>query len=143
MQTGMNNIEMHNEMFSMDNPGVFHTGDVMFDNTLFFAELADEKIPLKDFEINQLNYPEGKPVKMCHLKRVSIYCNYTQGSKYRKLLPMQSIFKALVILAKHTKTIIMPLHPRTEKVLRNDWEKIFIQKWKNRNLLRWSGSIFL
>jgi UDP-GlcNAc3NAcA epimerase len=117
---GDDNIEMHNEMFSMDNPGVFHTGDVMFDNTLFFAELADEKIPLKDFEINQLNYPEGKPVKNVPLEKgeyilATIHRDSNTENSYR----MQSIFKALVNLSEtHKRLIIMPLHPRTEKVLR-------------------------
>jgi len=35
-----------NVKFSIDNPGVFHTGDVMYDNSMFFSDLAEERAPL-------------------------------------------------------------------------------------------------
>ena len=116
---GGDNIEMEGEEFSMDNPGVFHTGDVMFDNTLFFAELAEKKNPLSKFKLQQLNKPtsaekSNESLETNEYVLATIHRDSNTEDAYR----MKSIFNALIDLSEqYEKIIVMPLHPRTAKVL--------------------------
>lgn len=116
---GGDNIEMEGEEFSMDNPGVFHTGDVMFDNTLFFAELAEKKNPLSKFKLQQLNKPTSAEKSNESLKpNEYVLATIHRDSNTEDAYRMKSIFNALIDLSEqYEKIIVMPLHPRTAKVL--------------------------
>ena len=116
---GGDNIEMEGEEFSMDNPGVFHTGDVMFDNTLFFAELAEKKNPLSKFKLQQLNKPTSAEKSNESLEpNEYVLATIHRDSNTEDAYRMKSIFNALIDLSEqYEKIIVMPLHPRTAKVL--------------------------
>lgn len=135
---GNDNIEMDSVEFSMDNPGVFHTGDVMFDNTLYFAGIADKKVPLKEFKLNQLNNPgatanKNEPLKEGHYILATIHRDSNTESAFR----MKSIFNALIDLSEnYERIIVMPLHPRTAKVLEDRIGPALYEKVKNSKFIK-------
>lgn len=89
---------------SFDNPKIYHCGDVMFDNTLFFSSLAEQKSTiLKD---NHLE--EGKYLL------VTIHRNNNTDEPDR----LNALFRAINKISIENKIkIILPLHPRTAKLL--------------------------
>lgn len=99
--------------YSSDNPQIYHCGDVMFDNSSYFTNLAKEKATvLQDYGL------EGKQFILSTIHRN----NNTDEPKR-----LQSIFKALLEVANSSnKTIVLPLHPRTKKLMpENLGEEIF------------------
>lgn len=107
-KTGFNNLVREGfnpeatPPFSMDNPGIFHCGDVMYDNSLFFSEIAETKskvMDVFDLETDQFIL-------------VTIHRNNNTDDPDR----LTSIFEALLHIAESDKKdIILPLHPRTSK----------------------------
>ncbi len=137
---GDDNIEMEGQEFSLDNPGVFHTGDVMFDNTLFFAELAEKKNPLNQIKINPLNKSAagGSQSENITLKENEyILATIHRDSNTEDAYRMKSIFNALLDISEQYKRIIvMPLHPRTAKVLEERLGETVYNKVKNSNYIK-------
>lgn len=90
--------------YTMDNPSVYRCGDVMYDNTLFFSEIADKKETI----VESLGLEPGKFIL------TTIHRN-TNTDFPEKLT---AIFDALLQLAEDKgETLLLPLHPRTKKVL--------------------------
>ena len=90
---------------TVDNPKVFHCGDVMYDNSLYFSDLAAEKATvLKD---NQL------------LDRKFILCTIHRNNNTDDAVRLTAIFNALLTISQiHTDLdIVLPLHPRTKSCL--------------------------
>lgn len=100
--TGYNNLikegfnPENKKPYTIDNPGIYHCGDVMYDNSLHFAEMANDK-RLK----TKGNY---------------ILCTIHRNNNTDEPERLSSIVKALLKLSKE-KEIIIPLHPRTKKLL--------------------------
>ncbi len=92
-------------LFSSDNPGVFHCGDIMFDNTLYFMHRAEEKSEF--LAIHGLD--PGKFI-LATIHRAN---NTDQVSR------LTSIVRALLeIIDLSGLKVIFPLHPRTLKMLK-------------------------
>jgi len=90
--------------YNADQPGVFHCGDVMYDNALYFSSIADEKSDI----LTRLGI-SGKKFILATIHRDS------NTDIPRRL---QAIFKAMLkISAEGGEQIILPLHPRTLKML--------------------------
>ncbi len=88
--------------FTADKPGIFHCGDVMYDNSLFFADIAEEKTSLLS-ELDMLN-------------KDFILATIHRDHNTDNPLRLQSIFEALLEIAMEKKIqIVLPLHPRTKK----------------------------
>ena len=96
---------MNNEgPYTIDNPKVYHCGDIMYDNTLHFSTIAEQKSQvLKRFGI------EGKPYVLATLHRDS---NTDQPER------LNAILKAFEDLSKEI-TLVLPMHPRTRKMAGN------------------------
>ncbi|OFY38493.1 MAG: UDP-N-acetylglucosamine 2-epimerase [Bacteroidetes bacterium GWF2_40_14] len=100
--------------YSIDNPGVFHTGDVMFDNSLFFAEVAHSVAPLNevfssDEKYSHITLEPGKFIL------ATIHRNNNTDDSER----LSNIFRALVDIAENKGiVVVLPLHPRTSKMLK-------------------------
>jgi len=88
-----------NEKPCMNKPNIYHSGDIMYDNTLHFSKL------IKDRETSLSRF--GKDFILCTIHR------NTNTDDATRLLP---IFKAIVEISK-TQKIILPLHPRTKKMM--------------------------
>lgn len=88
--------------FTIDNPRVYHCGDIMFDNSLYFSELASNR-PI----IKELGLKPGFILSTIHRN------NNTDDPKR-----LTAIFEALnAITEKYQKQLVLPLHPRTHKMM--------------------------
>ena len=94
--------------FTIDNPKVYHCGDIMYDNSLHFADIAEEKTDI----IQRLGLT-GKPFILSTIHRDS---NTDQPER------LSAIFKALIQLSKECQ-IVLPLHPRTAKLLKTNLDE--------------------
>lgn len=82
--------------FTADNPGIYHCGDVMYDNSMYFgSKVKSQKSKVKGDYI------------LCTIHRN----NNTDDPKR-----LGGIIRALIKLSEE-KEIIIPLHPRTKKLL--------------------------
>jgi len=96
--------------YSADNPKIYHCGDVMYDNAIFFSEIAEKKSDLLD----QHKLVPGKYIL------VTIHRNSNTDDADR----FTSIFLALnKISADNQLKIVFPLHPRTSKTLQSNLKK--------------------
>lgn len=83
---------------------VVNSGDVMYDNSLYYSGLAKEKCDI----IQRLGLRQGGYVL------ATIHRDNNTDSKER----LTSIFQALLDISERDKTdIVLPLHPRTAKLL--------------------------
>ena len=88
--------------YSIDNPCVYHCGDIMFDNSLYFSELAASKSILKDLNLTA-------PFILSTIHR-----NNNTDIPER----LSSIFEAILEISETNKiVIVLPLHPRTKKMM--------------------------
>ena len=90
---------------TIDNPKVYHCGDIMYDNSLHFAGVAEEKT-----DIIQRLALEGKPFILATIHRDS---NTDHPER------LNAIFDALIQLSKEVQ-VVLPLHPRTSKLLKTN-----------------------
>ncbi|MEI6487897.1 MAG: UDP-N-acetylglucosamine 2-epimerase (non-hydrolyzing) [Bacteroidota bacterium] len=90
--------------YSCDNPAVYHCGDVMLDNSLYFATVAEQRTTiLRELKLEKENYI-----------LTTIHRNNNTDDPIR----LNSLFSALNNIAKkNDTTIVVPLHPRTSKLL--------------------------
>ena len=91
--------------YTIDNPKVYHCGDIMYDNSLHFAHIAEEKTDI----IQRLELA-GKPFVLATIHRDS---NTDHPER------LSAIFKALILLSKECQ-VVLPLHPRTAKLLKTN-----------------------
>jgi UDP-GlcNAc3NAcA epimerase len=109
-QAGMNNLKHEGfkldalSPFTADQPGVFHCGDIMFDNTLFFSTLADQK----STALHHLQLENNSFVL------VTIHRNDNTDVPEH----LNGIFNGLLaILEESDVQLVAPLHPRTKKMM--------------------------
>lgn len=90
--------------YSINNPLVVHCGDVMYDNSIYFAAEARQKSTI----LSDLNLSSGD-FTLCTIHRES---NTDDAQN------LNSIFRALLHIAENNKQkIVIPMHPRTSKIL--------------------------
>ena len=95
----------NNGPYTIDNPKVYHCGDIMYDNSLHFANIAEEKTQI----ISKLGI-ENKPFILATIHRDS---NTDHPER------LSAIFSALIQLSQECQ-IVLPLHPRTAKLLKTN-----------------------
>jgi UDP-GlcNAc3NAcA epimerase len=90
----------HKTKATIDAPNVYHCGDVMYDNTLYFAQLSDQKSRiLAALELQNTAF---------------VLCTIHRDSNTDDPVALESIFSALLALVEQTNMrVILPLHPRT------------------------------
>jgi UDP-GlcNAc3NAcA epimerase len=110
-ETGVKNLKkegmVHHQGYShdIDHPGIYHCGDVMYDNCLHFQSLAEKRsLVLEQYELESGQY---------HLATLHRAQNTDDPVR------LTSLFTAILEIAQVSgrKTII-PLHPRTSLLLR-------------------------
>lgn len=86
---------------------VVNSGDVMYDNSLFFAKIADQRHnTLRDLNLSDSQYILA-----------TIHRDYNTDHPQR----LKSILQALKdIASQHNIPIILPLHPRTKAILQRE-----------------------
>lgn len=90
---------------TIDNPKVYHCGDIMYDNSLYFSNIAEEKTDI----IQRL----GMDDKSFILATIHRDSNTDRSER------LTSIINALVRLSQECP-IVLPLHPRTAKLLKTN-----------------------
>ena len=94
---------------------VFHSGDIMYDNSLYFARIADEKTDI----LRRLGLEDEKFVL------ATIHRDNNTDNPER----LTAIAEALLEITERGYKIVLPLHPRTKKLLpqnlsEDDYRKI-------------------
>jgi len=99
--------------YTIDNPKIYFTGDIMYDNTLFFAELAEKK---KAKLLEQLSLEKNNFIL------VTIHRDLNTDDISR----LESILLTLNDLAEQEDIIlVMPLHPRTINSLKTNLKILY------------------
>ena len=110
----------NDEPFTIDTPKVYHCGDIMYDNSLHFADIAEEKTNI----IQRLELV-NKPFILATIHRDS---NTDHPER------LNAIFSALIRLSKECQ-VVLPLHPRTSKLLKTNLkEDLQEQLSSNQNI---------
>ncbi len=101
--------------FTADNPNIYHCGDIMFDNTLHFSGIAAEKSDiLKKNNLKKNTYALA-----------TIHRDHNTDDTVR----LTGIFKAILTIAENKNIdFVIPLHPRTAKMLQGNLSKEVYQK---------------
>ena len=93
---------------TIDNPKVYHCGDIMYDNSLHFANIAEEKTDV----IQRLELV-AKPYILATIHRDT-------NTDYPERL--SAIFRSIIKLSEECQ-VVLPLHPRTAKLLKTNLEE--------------------
>ena len=94
--------------FTIDNPKIYLTGDIMFDNTLFFTGLAEKK---RSSFLNQLSLRSNNFV----LVTIHRDINTDNASRLENLL-----ITLKELAEKNSIMLVMPFHPRTTSMLKTN-----------------------
>jgi UDP-GlcNAc3NAcA epimerase len=125
--TGVNNLKnegfhLNNKSpFTSDNPGVFHCGDIMYDDSLYFSEIAKQKSEV-------LEKHELKPGEF-------ILGTIHRDNNTDKPERLNAIFDALNQIAESGTTVFLPLHPRASKMLKLNIDKQLLEKIESNPFL--------
>jgi UDP-GlcNAc3NAcA epimerase len=120
--TGIQNL--NNEGFNLDqksvidinSPGVFHCGDIMLDNSLYFSKISDEKSTI---------------IKDLDMSADFILCTIHRDTNTDHPTHLNSIFAGLLqIQEMSNKEIVLPLHPRTKAKMNNNLKEEIQKKIK-------------
>jgi len=104
--------------FSINNPAVVHSGDVMYDNTMFFTKVANEKSEI----LKKLNLVPNE-YALCTIHRPH---NTDNSSR------LTNILNAIIEIAESTNLqIVLPLHPRTSHILKQSNNQKLSEKLHN------------
>ena len=99
--------------YTVDNPKIYLTGDIMYDNTLFFAELAEKK---------KSQFLEGLAVERNNFILATIH----REANTDDLVRLETILKTLKSLSEdYSINFVMPLHPRTTNTLKSNLEPFY------------------
>ena len=99
--------------YTIDNPKIYLTGDIMYDNALFYSELAERK---------KASFLESLQVKRNGFVLVTIHREINTDNTRR----LEILMKTLITLAQETSvTFVMPLHPRTILSLKTKLPSLF------------------
>ncbi|MDR0971885.1 MAG: UDP-N-acetylglucosamine 2-epimerase (non-hydrolyzing) [Bacteroidales bacterium] len=119
--TGYNNLirEGFNKKIyekpTINNPNVYLTGDIMYDNTLYFSKKASKrKTPLSIYDD-------------------FILCTIHRNSNTDNKENLLEIFSAIKAISEN-QTIVLPLHPRTKKMLSELLPSFFEEIQSNNNI---------
>ena len=122
--TGMENLKkegfkLHDTLKAdLDHPKVYHCGDVMFDNSLYFSEISDQKSTI----LETYNLKENGFILS------TIHRDSNTDSKEN----MEEIFGALLeIQEKSGLDIVLPIHPRTKGKMREQLSSELLHKMES------------
>ncbi|RLD42811.1 MAG: UDP-N-acetylglucosamine 2-epimerase (non-hydrolyzing) [Bacteroidetes bacterium] len=127
--TGFNNLisegfsYKNKSPFTADNPGIFHCGDVMYDNSLFFKKIATDKSNVLDeYDL------ENKAFILSTIHRNN---NTDQPER------LTAIFKALNKISTDNQIhVVLPLHPRTSKLLDKNLDSNLLEEVRSNPLIQ-------
>ena len=96
--------------YNANNPKIYHCGDVMYDNSLYFSSVAETKTTILE--------------KLKLQKNMFILATIHRNNNTDEPKRLNALFKALNDISKENKLdVLLPLHPRTAKLLETNLEK--------------------
>jgi UDP-GlcNAc3NAcA epimerase len=99
--------------YTIDNPKIYLTGDIMYDNTLFFASLAEKK---------KTDFFEKMSLSRNNYVLVTIH----RDTNTDDIVRLNDILVTLKVLAEEKDLVlVMPLHPRTIVSLKTRLKELF------------------
>jgi UDP-GlcNAc3NAcA epimerase len=107
--------------YTADNPRIYHCGDVMYDNSLFFSEVAG-----RHTDILAKHGLDKHPFVLATIHRDS---NTDVPERLTALLSALN-----TISLQHKVKVILPLHPRTSGLLEKNVERRVLEKVRNNGL---------
>jgi UDP-GlcNAc3NAcA epimerase len=108
--------------YTIDRPGLFHCGDLMYDNSLYYSRHAASKTSIS--EKLQL---QKKPFFL-----VTIHRNNNTDDPER----LNIIFRTLLeISEKSGIRMILPLHPRTKKMMESGLDQALLERMSDQTLV--------
>jgi UDP-GlcNAc3NAcA epimerase len=104
--------------YNANNPKIYHSGDVMYDNSLHFSEVAEQKTTI----ISKNNLEKNNFIL------ATIHRNNNTDEPIR----LNALFNALYKISEENKLdVLLPLHPRTAKLLEFNLDQELHQKIKS------------
>ena len=104
--------------YNINNPKIYHCGDVMYDNSLHFASIAEKKSKV----LEKYNLQKGNFIL------ATIHRDNNTDIPER----LNALFSALFDIHKNNKTaVVLPLHPRTKKCVNEYLDKALLEKISN------------
>ena len=101
--------------YNINNPKIYHCGDVMYDNSLHFASIAEQKSNV----LEKYNLQKGNFIL------ATIHRDNNTDIPER----LNALFSALFEIYDKNKTaVILPLHPRTKKCVNEYLDKSLLEK---------------
>lgn len=108
--------------YSASNPRIYHCGDVMYDNFLFFSEAVEQRTDI----LTRNKIEKNKFIL------ATIHRNNNTDEPAR----LNALFSALRTIANENNTrVVLPLHPRTSKLLSHNLEPELYSKIKTDPLI--------
>ena len=109
-KTGVQNLKREGfdlgikDKATIDEPNVYHCGDIMYDNSLYFSTISESKSSiLKELSLEKGNF---------------VLCTVHRDSNTDVRRNMEAIFSSLLSIAESSGLkIVLPLHPRTRSKL--------------------------
>ena len=109
--------------YTLDNPGIFHSGDIMYDNSLYYMNripvagrlLKSHGIQGEDFVLMTLHRPDNTD----HSERISLIFNVVDQISEKEQIPF-----------------IIPLHPRTAGLLKEKLDNKTAIRIKENKLIK-------
>jgi UDP-GlcNAc3NAcA epimerase len=111
--TGINNLRAegfnieNKPSFNIDNPGIFHCGDIMYDNSIYFSQFSkNESNILEELELKENDFILTTIHRPSNTDNINVLCD---------------ILDSLIdISVKENQQIIFPIHPRTKGILKDN-----------------------
>lgn len=108
---------------SIDHPLVFKTGDIMFDNSMYFSSIANEKQGL----VEKLQLTPGE----------FILCTIHRDSNTDKPEHLNQIIRGLLQIQRiSNQMLVLPLHPRTRKKMTELLEPAIAEELKDNSKIQ-------
>jgi UDP-GlcNAc3NAcA epimerase len=108
--------------YTIDNPKIYLTGDIMYDNTLFFAALAEKK---------KAGFLDELSIKRDNYILVTIHRDINTDDPVR----LRNILITLKKLAEEKDLImVMPFHPRTIISLKTKLNDLYSELLRSKNI---------
>ena len=122
-QTGFQNLlkegfkEKTQSPYSADHPKIYHSGDVMYDNSMHFSLMAESKTNIiAEHKLQKNNF---------------ILATIHRNNNTDEPLRLNTLFKALHdISIIEELDVVLPLHPRTSKLLETNLNIALLQQIK-------------
>ena len=128
-KTGLENLKREgfdssiHKKADVDHPNIYLCGDVMYDNSMYFSTISQQKSNiLEDLKIAPNSY---------------VLCTIHRDSNTDNSVNLTSIFNALIEISKqHHLSIVLPIHPRTRHKMKDQLKHDLYEEIMNNDAIK-------